>query len=61
MKISNCCGDTGTRRWYHSDTQFIDHGICGECGEMCEYIEEDNTEPKDADIIGEFVDVKPKQ
>ena len=36
MKISNCCGA--------SNIDFEDYGICPECREHCEFIEDDTCE-----------------
>ena len=39
MKISNCCGSAP--RNYNNDCDSMDLGLCSQCGEHCEYEEED--------------------
>jgi transposase len=41
MKVSDCCG-VYPRGNGDNDTE--DYGICPDCGEHCEYIEEDDSE-----------------
>ena len=39
MKISECCGAPA---YSNGDGSTEDYGICPECGEHCEYEDEDN-------------------
>ena len=41
MLISSCCGANNTG---NGDSDFAEYGICPECGEHCEFIEEDDEE-----------------
>lgn len=41
MKVSNCCGSYGMQIISVPEIiQAKDAGICGKCGEHCEYVEE---------------------
>lgn len=52
MKISDCCG---VPAYSNGDSSTEDYGICPDCKEHCEYVEEDDGEPNNSDIIGEFI------
>ena len=41
MKVSDCCG---AEPLSDGDSSTEDYGICPDCGEHCEYIEEDDEE-----------------
>lgn len=72
-KVSNCCGDIGTRVYHnrkrHGDsddiTTYQDVELCGKCGEHCEYLEEDTRDVDHAlDLfgkLGEFFNPKTNQ
>lgn len=49
MKISDCCGAPPTS---NGDTDLSEFGICSDCGEHCEYIddEDDEDEQIESDI-----------
>lgn len=38
MKISNCCGAPATS---NGDCDLEDFGICSDCGEHCEYVDDE--------------------
>jgi len=38
MKVSDCCGASPLS---NGDMDLIDLGLCSDCGDHCEYIEED--------------------
>ncbi len=42
MKVSNCCGSSGEEiySFVGFDTSYYDMGICGNCKESCDYVEE---------------------
>ena len=40
MKLSNCCG--AEPRMIHGDGDTEDIGICPDCREHCEYVDDDN-------------------
>lgn len=55
MKVSNCCGDPGTKIYSYGKSEddvitYSDVELCGYCKEHCEYVEENDTETKEENI-----------
>ncbi len=44
MKVSDCCGAPPKG---NGDNDMMDYGICSECGEHCEYINEEQEQEFD--------------
>ena len=53
MKVSDCCGAPPRS---NGDCDTSDYGICPDCGEHCEYVEEEETENNAT--MNEYYDVK---
>lgn len=43
MLVSNCCG---SRPKSNGDTDTSEYGICPDCGEHCEYVDEEDEDTK---------------
>jgi hypothetical protein len=44
MKLSNCCNEEGNSIMDHVGISYREAGICPECKEHCEYVEEEEEE-----------------